>query len=67
MNAKTSVLVICIEAIIYLSLYNLHDCTFNKKSFIKKTYILKLKLLCLFVNAKTTVLRKPIFLDMIRP
>ena len=29
MNAKISVLVICVEAIIYL-LYNLHDCTFNK-------------------------------------
>ena len=29
MNAKISVLVICVEAIIYLLLYNLHDCTFN--------------------------------------
>ena len=31
MNAKNSVFVIFIEAIIYLSLYNLHDCTFNGK------------------------------------
>ena len=31
MNAKISVLVICVEAIIYLLLYNLHDCTFNQK------------------------------------
>ena len=32
MNAKISVSVfyICVEAIIYLLLYNLHDCTFNK-------------------------------------
>ena len=30
MNAKISVFVICIEAIIYLLLYNLHECTFNK-------------------------------------
>ena len=30
MNAKISVFVICVEVIIYLLLYNLHDCTFNK-------------------------------------
>ena len=29
MNAKISVFVIHVEAIIYLLLYNLHDCTFN--------------------------------------
>ena len=29
MNAKVSVFVICVEAIIYFLLYNLHDCTFN--------------------------------------
>ena len=29
MNAKISVFVICVEEIIYLLLYNLHDCTFN--------------------------------------
>ena len=29
MNAKVSVFVICVEAIIYLLVYNLHDCTFN--------------------------------------
>ena len=28
-NAKISVFVICVEAIIYLLLRNLHDCTFN--------------------------------------
>ena len=27
---KISVFVICVEAIIYLLLYNLHDCTFNR-------------------------------------
>ena len=29
MNAKISVLLICVEAIVYLLLYNLRDCTFN--------------------------------------
>ena len=29
MNVKISLLVISIEAIVYLLLYNLHDCTFN--------------------------------------
>ena len=32
MKAKISVFVICVEAIIYLLLYNLHDCTFNSKT-----------------------------------
>ena len=29
MNAKISVLVICVEAIIYLLLYDMYDCTFK--------------------------------------
>ena len=29
MKVKISVLVICVKTIIYLLLYNLHDCTFN--------------------------------------
>ena len=29
MNTKISVFVICVEAIIYLLLHNLHDCTFK--------------------------------------
>ena len=29
MNAKISVFFISVQAIIYLLLYNLHDCTFN--------------------------------------
>ena len=32
MNAKISVFVICVEAIMYLLLYNLHDCTLKKYS-----------------------------------
>ena len=32
MNAKISVIVICVEPIIYLLLYNLHDCTFNRRT-----------------------------------
>ena len=31
MNAKISVFVICVETIIYLLLYNLHNCTFKYK------------------------------------
>ena len=31
MNAKISVFANCVEPIIYLSLYNLHDCTFKGK------------------------------------
>ena len=37
MNAKTSVFVICIEAIIHLLLYNWHDCTFKVVSLISVT------------------------------
>ena len=33
MNAKISVFLICVEAIIYLLLYNLHDCTFKDTQF----------------------------------
>ena len=29
MNAQISVFVICVEGIVYLLLYNLHDCTFK--------------------------------------
>ena len=32
MNAKISVIIICVEAIIYLLLYNLHDCTFKSET-----------------------------------
>ena len=32
MNAKISEFAICVEAIIYLLLYNLHDCTFKSAS-----------------------------------
>ena len=32
MNAKISVFVICVEAIIYLLSYNLHDCTAYRNS-----------------------------------
>ena len=31
MNMVIAVLVICVETIIYLLLYKLHDCTFNGK------------------------------------
>ena len=37
-NAKISLFVICVKAITYLLLYNLHDCTFNKfAKFTEKT------------------------------
>ena len=46
MNAKTSLFVICIEAIIYLLLYNLYDCTFN--SFTCPLVFLKKARVCAF-------------------
>ena len=30
MKAKIAVFVICVKAIIYLLIYNLHECTFNQ-------------------------------------
>ena len=40
MNAEISVSFICVGTIIYLLLYNLHDCTFNNKLLIiLKTYV----------------------------
>ena len=36
MNAKISVLVICVEAIIHLVLYNLHNSTFNENVFAER-------------------------------
>ena len=41
MNAKVLVFVICVEAIIYLLLYNLHDCAF-KCCIIKYNYVLEI-------------------------
>ena len=40
MNAKISVFVICVETIIDLLLYNLHDCTFKAKNSEIKDYTL---------------------------
>ena len=43
MNAKILVFVICPEAIIYLLLYDLHDCTFNACVFVAfRLYICKM-------------------------
>ena len=49
MNVKISVFVICIETIIYLLLYNLHDCTFklsnqNQAKTFKVNMICKVKI-----------------------
>ena len=46
MNAKISMFVPCVEAAIYVLLYNLHDCTFNNHnhSEIEKTLIVIVKL-----------------------
>ena len=46
LNAKISMFVTCVEAAIYVLLYNLHDCTFNKHnhSGIEKLIIVKLHL-----------------------
>ena len=37
MNVEFSVSVICVEAIIYLLLYNLHDCNFNGQNSLSVT------------------------------
>ena len=39
MNVKISVFVICVEAIIYLLLYNLHDCTFKSHTSPPPTFL----------------------------
>ena len=39
MNAKISVFVICVEAIMYLLLYNLHDCAFNKAHYTISVFV----------------------------
>ena len=44
MKAKTSVFDICVEAVMYLLLYNLHDCTFNYRAFFSR---LKYKNICI--------------------
>ena len=36
MNAKISVLVICVKAIIHFLLYNLHNSTFNENIFAER-------------------------------
>ena len=67
MNAKMSVFVICVEPIIYLSLYNLHDCTFKEKEllhiflqhdFVSKSYETKKLVDVKLSSGKTVVLLK---------
>ena len=41
MNVKTTVFVIYIEAIIYLLLYNLHDCKFNQSTWMYQFYLIE--------------------------
>ena len=41
MNAKISVFLICVEAVMYLLLYNLHDYTFNND--LHQSYFLQLQ------------------------
>ena len=38
MNAEISVFVICVEAIIYLLLYNLNDCNFKKINVVESKF-----------------------------
>ena len=70
MNAKISVFVICVETIIYLSLYNLHDCTFffNYFSFLYKFSLFKSCNILLFkitwaaaLNKYRSVLKSDLF------
>ena len=47
MNAKISVLVVCVEVIIYLLLYSLHDSTFNFACFSYVSRVNRGELICL--------------------
>ena len=55
MNAKISMFVVCFEAITYLLLYNLHDCTFEKRFGI--WLLLTLYFLCLDFLSKFSWIR----------
>ena len=59
MNAKISVLVVCIETIMYLLLDNLHDCTLKHKlwkmNFLKQAIRIRLHLLFSVCLLKLTV------------
>ena len=61
MNAKISVFVNCVEAIIYLLLYNLHDCTFklNKQDCIITPDIATLSILGRFAQSYMTQNHSP--------
>ena len=48
MNAKISAFVICVEAIIYLLFYNLHDFTFKK-------IVKEFDFLTIFINIATAI------------
>ena len=56
MNAKISVFVICVEAILNLLLYNLYDCTFNS---LYGTHFINMQVLTaeIFLIPKSTVRR----------
>ena len=41
MNGEISVFCICVEAIMYLLLYNLHDCTFKEKFPVGSPFLVK--------------------------
>ena len=43
MNANISLFVICVEAIIYLLLYNLHNFIFEKMTFIVSVIVVQAK------------------------
>ena len=57
MNAKISMLVICVEAIIYLLLYNMHDCTFKLSNSLRHLFaffISKIDVICVVKIRKNT-------------
>ena len=62
MNVKISVLVLCVEALTYLLLHNLHDCTFKESSFLNlKKKKKKCKKCFFFKNIKETSKFKALF------
>ena len=50
MNANISLFVICVEAIIYLLLYNLHNFIFEKMTFIVSVIVVQAKKKTVFLQ-----------------
>ena len=66
MNGKISVLVICVEATIFLLLHNLHDCTINRFKVFKQQHANNTNTLFKINTNKIYLLAKKKAIDNIR-